>query len=454
MDSKQVVKSQKPKRNRRRRIKSTPKSVGITKVPVSINVKTKNSAPKVRASGRNFIVTHKEYIGDFTAANASFAASRYNVNPGLSSTFPWLSAIANRFESYLFDDLRFIYEPICPTSTPGSVMMAVDYDAAESAPTNKVTLMSYSGANRSSPWDKTSFDARAPDLRKFGIQRYIRSGTPPTGTDIKTYDVGSFFIASQNTPASATTLGELYVQYTVKLFTPQIQVGALGRTQNTLAQTQYTQITVPAGVAAASLNAEYRGAGVNPIMWLDPNTLTNVSPTLILNLNNIQSMMFNMKSTTGWPGTRVLQFFDNMKLSVADADRGLAYTMRTLINGFYNINSAGNLDYNLVLQQASDNALTNGGLFPIALSRPSSGSYTLNISSIPFVGDYATSNSANFWSTYGADYAFPPIYIPTFASTTMIRNKLHNAHIDGGNRIVVLDADEPTDFPQITPPRR
>ena len=50
------------------------------------------------------------------------------------------------------------------------------------------------------------------------VQKYTRKYTQPTGSDLKTYDLGSLHVA---TVAPAETLGELHVSYTVELFKPQ-----------------------------------------------------------------------------------------------------------------------------------------------------------------------------------------------------------------------------------------
>jgi len=57
------------------------------------------------------------------------------------------------------------------------------------------------------------------DLRKFGVQRYIRYGNLASNLDVKTYDVGTLFVGTVNT--GATLLGEVWVEYEVELSTPQ-----------------------------------------------------------------------------------------------------------------------------------------------------------------------------------------------------------------------------------------
>jgi hypothetical protein len=73
---------------------------------------------------------------------------------------------------------------------------------------------------RSAAWNFCEFNAVATDLRKLGDQHYIRYGNLAANLDIKTYDIGNLFAASQN--VAATGFGELYVRYVVELITPQV----------------------------------------------------------------------------------------------------------------------------------------------------------------------------------------------------------------------------------------
>lgn len=229
------------RRNRKRNPPTPTKAVVSTaKAPVSITVKTRSNAPVVRSTRQGFIVRHREYLQDISSIDSNFRNNALAVNPGVASSFPWLSAIAGRYEFYVFRRLHYVYEPICPTTTPGSVMMAIDYDAADSPPATKTAFMSYRSAVRTAPWDRIRFDALRSDLHKFAEQRYIRLAAAPTGTDIKTYDIGNLYFATQSTPASPTTLGELYVEYDVAFYTPQLPPTIIANRRNA-EQTGYSQ---------------------------------------------------------------------------------------------------------------------------------------------------------------------------------------------------------------------
>lgn len=168
-------------------------------------------------------VRHREFIRDITGQNG-WTVAKIEINPGLTF-FTWLSALANLYESYVFNSLSFDYESSVSTTTNGTVMLSIDFDAGDSTPLNKQEMMAMQGAVRSAPWAACNYNAAAQNLKKFGIQRYTRTGPIGPNLDIKTYDVGNLFVATQGTPVE--TLGELYVTYDITLHTPQPNVNSL-----------------------------------------------------------------------------------------------------------------------------------------------------------------------------------------------------------------------------------
>lgn len=195
-----------------------------TKAPVAKSRNVRTNAPAyLNAPGGSVRVRHREFLWDIVGS-VEFAWDEFAINPGVPETFPWLSAIAARFESYKFHSLRFCYEPAVSTTTPGTVILAVDYDASDIGPETKTVALSYRGAVRAAPWDECAFIAQQDDLHK-AKSNYVRSGLAPSGTDIKMYDVGNLYVATQG-QAAATAVGELYVEYDVELMTPQLNADA------------------------------------------------------------------------------------------------------------------------------------------------------------------------------------------------------------------------------------
>lgn len=148
----------------------------------------------------------------------AYTATALSINPGLNSMFPWLSNLANNYEFYHFRSLTFEYEPACGTATAGTVMVAVDFDAADSVPPTKARLMSYMGAGVSAPYQKLRVPCSQANLSKMGVTKFTRPGPVPAGKDVKTYDVGNLIVASAN--GNTAGVGMIFADYIVELSTP------------------------------------------------------------------------------------------------------------------------------------------------------------------------------------------------------------------------------------------
>lgn len=91
------------------------------------------------------LITHREYIGDIISSPTAgaFSFNTYSINPGYVGTFPWLSNIAQNFESYKMHGLVFEYKTMSVdalnsvNTALGQVILSVQYDAANAPFTNK-----------------------------------------------------------------------------------------------------------------------------------------------------------------------------------------------------------------------------------------------------------------------------------------------------------------------------
>jgi len=181
-------------------------------------------APKVSTLRDSARVRHREYIRDIEGNEGFFKTLSHPINPGVPVLFPWLSQVASRYEKYRFHSLKFDFETSAPTSTPGTVMLAVDYDASDNAPETKAQFLAFSGASRSAPWQDNSTLCSSDRL---AAKRFVRVGAAPSGSDIKLYDLGNQLVGINSTGG---TLGELYVEYDVELLIPTAENSCPGGT--------------------------------------------------------------------------------------------------------------------------------------------------------------------------------------------------------------------------------
>lgn len=191
--------------------------------PAANGTYVKHNKAKLRSNKSGMSIRHREYVQDINFGDPGDFNNMVQqpINPGNRELFPWLSGIATRFETYRFNRLRFIYEPQCGTDNEGTVMMAVDFDAVDPPPVDKLQFMTYDGAVRSPPWFAGCYECAPYNLHKYKEYYITPNLTTPTSTDEKTYYVGNIYVATQS-QATPFTAGELYVEYDCVLSTPQL----------------------------------------------------------------------------------------------------------------------------------------------------------------------------------------------------------------------------------------
>ena len=119
---------------------SVPRAVSA---PVSMASTMRNIQPRIAYNGSNSCcIAHRELIATINHS-VNFSTISFNLNPGLSSTFPWLAPMAAQWEQYRFKKLLFNYVTRTSTTTVGSILLAPDYDASDAAPTSEVNMASY-----------------------------------------------------------------------------------------------------------------------------------------------------------------------------------------------------------------------------------------------------------------------------------------------------------------------
>jgi hypothetical protein len=143
------------------------------------------------------------------------------LNPGVAAIFPWLSSVAQRYEKYRFRSLSFDYHTRAATSQVGTVGMVFDFDAQDPAPTSQMMALTYHDKVADSPWKDMCLRTDLAQGDRMPV-RYTRAGQPSGSFDLKTFDLGNLHIFTDGVAAS-TNLGLLEVNYSVDLFTPQIQ---------------------------------------------------------------------------------------------------------------------------------------------------------------------------------------------------------------------------------------
>jgi hypothetical protein len=187
--------------------------------PIASAQSQRSTAPKVISSAKMTRIIHRELVATVNG-NTTFGVDTYPLNPGLSGSFPWLSSIAGSYEQYRFNRLVFRYVTRAPTTYVGSILMAPEYDAIDAAPSSELLASQMNGAVEDSPWKDQVLQFNVGDMFPMGPRKYMRTGTLPTSSDLKTYDAGQLFLC-EVACADTSAIGKLWVEYDVELHIPQ-----------------------------------------------------------------------------------------------------------------------------------------------------------------------------------------------------------------------------------------
>lgn len=211
--------SKKKVKNESKKVKINRPSVGVAKSMVT----TSRTSPKPRFTNLpngDLIVTFKEYLFDLNGSS-TLISNYMNINAGNPAMFPWLSGIATRFEMYRFEKLGFSYEPACATDTKGTVLFSIDYDPTDSQFISKRQYLNTRTHCRAAPWESTYVECAQEDLRRRSTYFVDVTGN---GSNDESLMVGSFNYATVAMGAITEPVGELYVNYTVRLMSPQLDI--------------------------------------------------------------------------------------------------------------------------------------------------------------------------------------------------------------------------------------
>jgi len=189
-------------------------------VPVAVAKLVKSTHPQISTKNGNIVIRHREYLMDVDTVANDLHIHYREANPGLYSFCPWLSQIANRFESYTFTRLSFEYAPMCSSATDGKLILAPDYDVSDYPPTDVIGLSSYPGAIHTPLWQPARMDCDPALLQKLVRERIIRS-EDIDDVDMKLYDALCIYVATTGNAFNGT-FGSIWVDYEVILRTPSM----------------------------------------------------------------------------------------------------------------------------------------------------------------------------------------------------------------------------------------
>lgn len=295
--------------------------------PIKYNVLSDGTTPpQFRSNMRQTKVCHREYIKDIfsgptlVSGATAFNIETFSINPGLESTFPWLTSVAANYECYRIDGMIFEFKSMSSnalTSTNtalGTVIMATQYNAASSDFVNKQQMENYEFAQSCKPAESMLHMIECARNETPIPELYVRLGAVPANQDQRLYDIGDFSIATQGMQATNINLGELWVTYDITLFKPKLIQGQLGGEVN------YSHILIDeASTGANPLIFKSRGfndtmlpniTGNNTIVF--PSNVSEGQYLISYSVNGASTLLVNAPTVTAGTNCVLVNSFLNL----------------------------------------------------------------------------------------------------------------------------------------------
>jgi hypothetical protein len=179
--------------------------------------------------------SNREYVRDIFAPGASnvFHIESWELNPGLPTSFPWLSQLAVNFEEYELVQLVYTFKSTISdfaanSGQVGQVIMCTQYNPDSSPFATKDEMMLYEGGMSCKTTESMLHGIECDPKKIAGSStKYVRVGSVPPTEDLKNYDLGRTSLAVVNAPTTYANqqIGELWVSYTIMLRKPKIASG-------------------------------------------------------------------------------------------------------------------------------------------------------------------------------------------------------------------------------------
>lgn len=191
--------------------------------------------PQFRSTQQSTIVCNTELVSNITQSAAG--AFNFTAQPLIPSFGAWLASIADNYSKFRWLDCSIIYIPKCPTSTQGSVCMAIVYDAQDTVPTSRVqvsqcyqsiTFPPYAGYGGASVLNHKGNGGESLvstlDVNRVDKRWYPTIGnaafTALTSLDKNQYCPATALIATDGGAATGVAIGDIFMRYTIEFIEP------------------------------------------------------------------------------------------------------------------------------------------------------------------------------------------------------------------------------------------
>ncbi len=199
-------------------------------------------------------VRRRELIAPITSSGTAgaFKLEKFTINPGYSATFPWLSVIAQVFESWRPMGVAFEYVSLSGTAVGstntalGQLILAPQYNAYGLDPVNKVQLEGFPDAVSVCVDQSALLGVECKrNLRQSDALLIRNTNVVNNATSMAAglFDLGDLFVATNGLQGTTVAVGELWVIYDVELFNPIVPRSIVPQGASFYSNTATNQVT-------------------------------------------------------------------------------------------------------------------------------------------------------------------------------------------------------------------
>jgi len=194
-------------------------------VPTSKGARmTRRRGPSIKSTGNSIIVKNQNIIEFSRTAPTGTTTVSADLIAANSTTFPFLSGIATRYDKIKWHALKMRWIPAVPTTTGGTISMYFDSDRKDAGATSVTDAMQNSSCKTSPVWDRMVYSCTKKQLRSNEMFTTAGNSTADANAENTFQSPGRVHFVSTPltgvTFSSATTIGYLELDYHVELCFP------------------------------------------------------------------------------------------------------------------------------------------------------------------------------------------------------------------------------------------
>ena len=186
--------------------------------------KVGGTVPMFQNSPGKVKIKHREFIGNVYSNGNTFTNTTYTVNPGNSTLFPWLHAVATSYQQWKMDGGVVVFKSTSSDyavgSALGKVAIGTNYNVSDPPYASMVELENSAFAVASKPSNDQMHPFECASNQRRNDPFYVRTNVTEPG-DARFFDMARLQVATEGLTAPVgSIIGELWITYDIEFLKP------------------------------------------------------------------------------------------------------------------------------------------------------------------------------------------------------------------------------------------